>query len=1308
MLWLYGVADHANAGGSTSLAVPWLAPGIAVVCLMRYGLRAWPAVFAGSMVVWGGVADSNLPITVVEAAGEALSIVLIVWLLRAWRFRPALDRYRDSLLLLAAVAAGRLVSTVVDVFSMVAAAAYVTDPTLLALLRSAGAARTGHALTVNIELLRFASRWWLNTVAGCLLVVPLLALREVRPFAPRGRDALALTALYGAAALWIAVALASSPGPLLPLFLLGALLLAVWAAVQFRVGVAATVTLPLAVCSTLGFAMHLGVFGGLEPRARVEVAWGFIGLLCGTAPFLTALLSQRERARHEIAASAERYQKLFLGNPFPMWIEDSSSGRILLANPAALLIYGYGQAEFLSLRGSDLQGESGAPSIRARDDGLTLTPERHRTAAGVILEVEVTRAKMIIDEAPVRICFVEPVSERNELRLAVLTAGDLERFRLGGVLHDDLMPLLAGVLHCANQLGALQPTGRALRPDLLDTITAKLAAAARICTQLTRGASPLQNVQGDLVAALDRLSESLSGIMPAVQVSVRSNAALALSIERRDHIYRLAEEAVRRAAALAGTTTIKVSFDVGASKVRLQIEDDGDAASDPARLTDLAHRSMAARAVAAHGRLRITEGRAGATIISFECEQEHPSGLDDEPGRPADEPRPLAPDATGGPDSPAPLSAPWLAQVLLLAIAYSTAAILGLWFVREVAALNVSLPGTPAIPWIAGGVAVAGLLMGGARLWPALFVGYVVIWQGVSHQGWLGVLLGAIAQSAAAVLTVQLLHRFGFRRAFDRVRDFLLLLGAAAIGRALFVPADLLSLHLVDPLTAARAMRELSASSSSMFGISAAQLGALTQWFLNGVAGIVLVVPALLAWSSGAWTNIRSRAPEVVLWSAALALSVFAMLGIDAPEGRLPVLALGLTTVTWGAVRIGAGAASAATLLLSLAATVSYGVGRGILAPAGPTEGLAVFWGFIVLLVTTAHVLTALLADNDRAHRELERLDRRYRTLFEAVPHPLFACAIPSGRILFANAAATRRYGHTTAEFAAMSLAGLDADAAHPAHIPNWSTASRITTRHRDKWGAIIEVELALLPVEIDGRRGGLCFAGDVSERNRLRTRLIEATDRERRSLAREFHDGLGQILVGLQLGTVPLARSAQRGEPLDYASVIFVAQAAQEALLTCERVLRGVSPLQQVGGDLLEAIHRLASRLPPSAGDRLSVSITAEDAVRVPLEMREHLYQIAQEAVTNSLKHSLADQISVTVAVTAEAIELCVADNGVGFNPASRTSGLGLDSLALRAAALGARLYIARRGVSGTVVTCLCPQGPPDGYAVARTEAEI
>ena len=215
--------------------------------------------------------------------------------------------------------------------------------------------------------------------------------------------------------------------------------------------------------------------------------------------------------------------------------------------------------------------------------------------------------------------------------------------------------------------------------------------------------------------------------------------------------------------------------------------------------------------------------------------------------------------------------------------------------------------------------------------------------------------------------------------------------------------------------------------------------------------------------------------------------------------------------VTFGAV---------ATLLLSLAATAGFTLGIGPLAPTGPGEGIGVLWSYIALLASTGQFLATTLAEHTQVADSLERLNARYRALFDAVPHPVFAYEADGGRIRLANRAARMRYGRGAAGLDALTVADLDPEARLPPVPPAGTTEPvRFMTRHRAGAGEAFDVELALTALDIDGAPGALCFAIDVSERNRLRTRMLEATDRERRHLARELHDGLGQVLTGLQLG---------------------------------------------------------------------------------------------------------------------------------------------------------------------------------------------
>jgi signal transduction histidine kinase len=1301
-----------RAGIAASIGIPWLPAGIGVAGLLLFGARAWPGVFAGSCITWGLVQGDAWPMVLLGALSESLSIVLIAWLLTTWGYRMALERYRDALLLIAAAAIGRVVTSGTDMIGLIADAWYNASSVPL-ILDEAGVHRSGDALLVSPELLFYALRWWANTTAGVILIVPLLAF--LKPAGPRlGSVELREIVAWGLISLvWIGAALNVGGADLRPPLIAGALVLVIWAAVRFGVTVAALGTLVFSMTAAVGFGLQLGTFAGIEGREGTEVAWGFIGVLSGIALFLTALLSQRERTRQAIAASAERYRRLFVSNPYPMWAEDRATGQVLLVNPAALKEYGYEAAAFLRLRSGALVADQ-APSYGDGDsrDGSTVTAERHRTGHGAEIDVEVTRVAVNLGDRPALICFVEPMSERNAMRLAALGAADLERFRLGTTIATQLIPRLSRVANGAHQLALANEVDSALADELLTGLSDDVAAAILVCKGVTRGVSPLLSVDGDLAESLRQLAKSLPGLAAPLQVSIHSVAPVELSIERRDHVYRLVEDAVRSAAARPGVTRVSIALEAAADSVRVLVEDDGQPAAD-----ELANRSMAARAAAANGQLRVISRPNGGTIVRFECEPDAPpepqpaapppprdAARHDRSARAATVDGPVDADESALPATP---TVRWLRDTALLTLAYTATAGFGLAFIRKVDALNVSFHPVHALPWIASGVAVVGLLTGGARLWPAVVVGYVAIWWGAADEGWLTVLLAAAAQAAAAVATAQLLRQFGFRRSFDRLQDFILLVGAAALGRALVVPADLVGLQLanaVSPLTAGPEMRDVVAPAQAvLLGLTSAKLQAVARWWLNGVAGVVLVVPALMSWTRPLMDVIRRQRIELLCAALALAAAVVALLVVGTPGWRLPILALSLTVVTWAALRFGTGPAATATLVLSLAAAASFGLATGALAPTGPDEGLGMLWGFIVLLAAAAQVLTALLAGSTQAERQLQELDRQYRELFEAVPHPVFAFAATDHRIRVANSATATRFGFDSGELLYASAATLCRDPQLLAPLrPDATAADRLEISVATRREARVDFEVTRVAVDLDGKPGILCFAIDVSERNRLRTRVIEATDLERRNLAREFHDGLGQILTGLHLGVASLRRATPLGRVQRPSGVEFVASAADEALRTCEQILRGVSPLQGTDGDLLDAVRRIPGRLPPDARVRLTTAISATSPVTLPLELREHVYQIAQEAVNNSLRHATATEVSVLLTVKPGEIEIEVADDGIGFEPVSAGEGLGLESMRMRAVALRGHLTIQRRPGRGTALRCICPQ-PASGGAPLR-----
>jgi PAS domain S-box-containing protein len=223
-----------------------------------------------------------------------------------------------------------------------------------------------------------------------------------------------------------------------------------------------------------------------------------------------------------------------------------------------------------------------------------------------------------------------------------------------------------------------------------------------------------------------------------------------------------------------------------------------------------------------------------------------------------------------------------------------------------------------------------------------------------------------------------------------------------------------------------------------------------------------------------------------------------------------------------------------------------------------------------------------------------------------------------------------------------------------------------------------------------------LGVAEDITEQNRLEQALREATQQEQQRLGREIHDGLGQELSGLAYLSGSLAKAAAGADPGHANDLATLERIANRCIETCRNIARGVSPLTESRGSLVQALRHLTEGAAPGGPTRLDFEAIENAPLTLPWAHRDQLYRIAQEAVTNALRHSAGDRIRVTIAVDATLVRIEIADNGRGFDPRrSASEGLGLDSMRQRAAAIGARLRLRSAATGGAAVVCECPQSP-------------
>lgn len=195
----------------------------------------------------------------------------------------------------------------------------------------------------------------------------------------------------------------------------------------------------------------------------------------------------------------------------------------------------------------------------------------------------------------------------------------------------------------------------------------------------------------------------------------------------------------------------------------------------------------------------------------------------------------------------------------------------------------------------------------------------------------------------------------------------------------------------------------------------------------------------------------------------------------------------------------------------------------------------------------------------------------------------------------------------------------------------------------------------------------------------------------ERQRLARELHDSVSQALYGIALGTrtarTLLGRDpTQAREPLDY--VLSLTDTAMEEMRALILELRPES-LEREG--LASALRKLAEAT--QHRHRLSVLAHIHDEPAIPLEAKQALYRIAQEALHNAVKHAHATTLDLTLATTPDAVTLTVRDDGAGFDPGGSYPGhLGLRSMRERMVRLGGELSITSAPGEGTTVRAALP----------------
>ncbi len=224
----------------------------------------------------------------------------------------------------------------------------------------------------------------------------------------------------------------------------------------------------------------------------------------------------------------------------------------------------------------------------------------------------------------------------------------------------------------------------------------------------------------------------------------------------------------------------------------------------------------------------------------------------------------------------------------------------------------------------------------------------------------------------------------------------------------------------------------------------------------------------------------------------------------------------------------------------------------------------------------------------------------------------------------------------------------------------------------------------------------------EALERQRLEREITAIGDEERRRLGRELHDGVCQELTAALLRWQTLQRSLRNGVPVSAAESERLTSLLSEAIDEAHNIALGLCPVEPEPDALAPALRALTRRMQETAG--VHCDFLASGDVRVPdSEMAQHLYRIAQEALSNAVRHAHANRIAVELRGSAAEMALKVEDDGVGLPPDGGGGGMGLRTMAYRAQVLGGQLTVAPAPGGGTRVACCLPRPAPSPAAPGR-----
>lgn len=348
------------------------------------------------------------------------------------------------------------------------------------------------------------------------------------------------------------------------------------------------------------------------------------------------------------------------------------------------------------------------------------------------------------------------------------------------------------------------------------------------------------------------------------------------------------------------------------------------------------------------------------------------------------------------------------------------------------------------------------------------------------------------------------------------------------------------------------------------------------------------------------------------------------------------------------------------------------------------------------------------VTDEKKIKDELISSEKKYRLLFDNNPLPMWMIDTHTLNIIDVNEAAVVHYGYTKEEFLGMNIRNIrpveDIEKMEAATKQQNHSIRKIGVwTHLKKDGTPIKVEITSHDINYQNQHTRLILSNDITEKVKaeeallklnselraLYTRQQNIREEERKYIAREIHDELGQLITGLKMDISWLKQRIIVKQPELTEKLNESIGLLDESVKTIRKISTELRPgiLDDLG--ISDALNWLAKDFEKRTQikctiNNLAGNIKCSDATKVVI------FRVFQEALTNIIRHAEATEVTAEILQEKNTLTMQIADNGKGYDVNKQTNNLGILGMKERIANIDGNLYISSAIGRGTTITII------------------